>query len=359
MNLRGEITGIKYSPFLGGSLLTYEASDMGMALENATSFVLSFPRGEKLAASWWVSPKRTRSYPYARVYDTLLFQGKKITIIPILKDEGADGDRDFLQWDTISLMSLFGVYVIISYYCSAEKNKQYSNKITKQRFDVEHIKTELTEILSYQSDALHWNLSQSEKVGDIGIMALRYYENLSKQLGVKMKSAGKALARITSITKNRQCFMEVSRKLASQAQNREVQAIQPKERLSGNKASLTITNYLGGNYYLTCDEARVENREIVIVESKHSQNAMLPSLADIKDALIKMMLFANLQKITLDNKSFSPRPVLKLTTNKEFTPNLLSRSKREKFDLLLQEANANKFQLMVNEKIYRIQKVNP
>jgi hypothetical protein len=28
--------------------------------------------------------------------------------------KGKDGDRDFLQWDTISLMSLLGIYVIIA-----------------------------------------------------------------------------------------------------------------------------------------------------------------------------------------------------------------------------------------------------
>ena len=61
-----------------------------------------------VAVSWWVSPKRTRSYPYTRVYDSLGFSGKKVTVIPIIKDEGFDGDRDFLQWDTVSLMSLLG-----------------------------------------------------------------------------------------------------------------------------------------------------------------------------------------------------------------------------------------------------------
>ncbi|MGC9043411.1 MAG: hypothetical protein ACP5KG_06100, partial [Myxococcota bacterium] len=77
--------------------------------------------------SWWVSPKRTRSYPDARVYDTLSFEGKKVTIIPIINDEGREGDRDFLQWDTISLMSLLGVYVIIGYYKNAEKSKRYAH----------------------------------------------------------------------------------------------------------------------------------------------------------------------------------------------------------------------------------------
>jgi hypothetical protein len=41
-------------------------------------------------------------------------------------------ERDFLQWGTVSLMSLLGVYVIIGYYNYAEPNPQYRNKITKQ-----------------------------------------------------------------------------------------------------------------------------------------------------------------------------------------------------------------------------------
>ena len=69
--------------------------------------------------------------------------GKKITVIPILKDEGFDGDRDFLQWDTISLMSLLGVYVIIAYYDIAEVSPKYENKITKQRFELNYILEEM------------------------------------------------------------------------------------------------------------------------------------------------------------------------------------------------------------------------
>lgn len=94
-----------------------------MVLKNLTKqylkaaiLFLKLMKKNKIAISRWVSPKRTRSYPYARVYDTLNFVGKRITIIPVIKDEGKDGDRDFLQWDTISLMSLLGIYVSIAYY---------------------------------------------------------------------------------------------------------------------------------------------------------------------------------------------------------------------------------------------------
>lgn len=79
-------------------------------------------------------PKRSRSYPYARVYDSLQ-KSKRITVIPIVKDEGIGGDRDFIQWDTTSLMSLLEVYVIFGYYNRAIINPRRPNKITGQQFD--------------------------------------------------------------------------------------------------------------------------------------------------------------------------------------------------------------------------------
>ena len=93
-----------------------------------------------------------------------------------------------MQWDTISLMSLLGVYTIISYYIDADQSLRYKNKVTNQRFDVEHIKAELHNLLSYQSDALHWNLSQMEKIGGIAQKALNSYMKISKNLGVAMHS---------------------------------------------------------------------------------------------------------------------------------------------------------------------------
>jgi hypothetical protein len=129
MDVSARIMGVKYTPFLCRDLNEHNFHSLAVALPKDASFILSFNRAEKIALSWWVSPKRTRSYPYARVYDTLAFQGKKATIIPLVKDEGKDGDRDFLQWDTVSLMSLLGVYAIISYYATAEPSSRYEHKI--------------------------------------------------------------------------------------------------------------------------------------------------------------------------------------------------------------------------------------
>ncbi len=114
MDIFARITGVKDTPFLCSKLKSFSYKDFDAALSEKTTFILQIDPTKQIALSSWVSPKRTRSYPYSRVYDTLNFSGKKATIIPILKDEGKQGDRDFLQWDTISLMSLLGVYVIIS-----------------------------------------------------------------------------------------------------------------------------------------------------------------------------------------------------------------------------------------------------
>jgi len=350
MDVSAKITGIKYLPLLCRDLKTYPISDLHSALSREGSFILSLDDKKRLALSWWVSAKRTRSYPYARVYDTLSFDGKKVTIIPIMKDEGKEGDRDFLQWDTISLMSLLGIYVIVGYYKDAEKSQRYMHKITNQRFDIQYIKEEINNILSYQSDALHWNLSQIEKIGEIAKAALCYYEKISKNLGVQMHSKEFAEKRINELIKSKETFMQLSRELAKKAQNRESITKQPKEKLSGLKATLTIKNYLGGYYFFTCDEVKIEKDEIYLIEGKHSKQSLIPSSEDIKDGLLKMILFTNLKEVKIAGKEYQPVAVLKLTSATRFTENELKPSQIETLRLLEAEAKENNFSVRLNDK---------
>ena len=84
LNITAKITGLKYSPLLCRSLKTYKFEDLEYAFEKDASFKIVKDQNV-FALSWWVSAKRTRSYPYARVYDTLGFSGKKVTIIPVFK----------------------------------------------------------------------------------------------------------------------------------------------------------------------------------------------------------------------------------------------------------------------------------
>jgi hypothetical protein len=348
MDVSGEIAGIKYSPFLCRGLDTFDVSNFEKALSKRGSFVLTINRKGQIAVSWWVSAKRTRSYPYARLYDTLGFQGKKVTIIPIVKDEGKEGDRDFMQWDTISLMSLLGIYAIISYYNSAELSSRYRHKITNQRFDIAHLQEEIKDLLSFQSDALHWNLAQIDKVGDIAQKALDSYAEISRKFGVEMHSRESAEKRVLELLKGKENFMKLSRDLAKSAQNRESLTIQPKEKLSGAKATLTIKNYLGGHYYFTVDEVDVKEDVIYLIEGKHSKQSLIPSLDDIKDGLVRMILFTNLKKIKIGDREYSPIGVLKLTSAIRFSQGLLRDSQSKQLSLLRKEAEKNRFRVVIN-----------
>ena len=344
MDLSAKITGITYKPLLCSELKTYAFKDLQTALSERSTFILQMNKANKVAVSWWVSAKRTRSYPYARVYDTLSFSGKKITVIPIVKDEGKDGDRDFLQWDTVSLMSLLGVYVIICYYTEAERSTRYRHKITRQRFDVAHVKRKINEILSYQSDALHWNLMQIDSIDMYGKKALESYKKISKKTKVAMHSQATFEKRIAKLQGEKEKFMTFSRQLAKAAQQRESATIQPKEHLAGTKGTITIKNYLGGFYYFTSDEIKIKGKDIYLIEAKNTKK-VLPSIGDIKDGLIKMVLFTNLKDIKIGAKKYNAKPVLKLTSENKIDPTKLHTTRKTQIEILRKEARANKFEI--------------
>jgi DNA-dependent RNA polymerase auxiliary subunit epsilon len=346
MDINAKITSIKYKPLLCRELKEYKFDDLDMALSTAATFILNVNESNKVEVSWW---ERSRSYPYARVYDSLQSSGKKITIIPIYKDEGKDGDRDFLQWDTISFMSLLGVYTIIGYYYEADVNSNYDNKITNQRYNVEYIKEQIEKLLSYRSDALHWNVLQVNNIGEIGAEALKSYNLISEKTGVGMHSEKSAEKRIEILKQSKDVFMEHSRDLAKRAQKREGITTQPKENVNGTKGTITITNYLGGHYYFTADEVELINDDIYLIEAKHTKNDRLPSVADIKDGLFKMILFTNLEFVEVEGKIYNPIPVLKITNGNGAPFESMMPNDIKRLELLKCEAETNNFKILFND----------
>jgi len=341
MDIRAEINKLSYKPFLCRNLDVF--NDLATGISSNSSFMLQIDPNNQYAVSWWVSAKRTRSYPYARVYDTLSFSGKKVTIIPVFKDEGAGGDRDFLQWDTLALMSLLQVYVIIGYYISAVKSVRYNNKITEQNFDTTYILEQIDHLSSFQSDALHWNLLQADLVPKIALSAVNAYTRISSIIGVPMHSPKTISKKIEQISMSSDEFIRISRNQARSAQTREIATLQPKERINcEEKASITINNYLGGEYYFTADEARISNGDLFLVECKHSESAVLPSINDIKDGLIKMILFTNLENVFIGDKKYNPKPILKLTSNSRVGSDFVN---KVEFKKLLLEVKTNGFDI--------------
>lgn len=323
MNITAQITGIKYLIKFADILSEININEIDINSAPA-SFILNNKK-YFCGVSKWVSPKRTRSYPYERVYKTLTLS-KRITVIPVIKDEGINGDRDFIQWDTVSLMSLLDVNVIFAYYNKADRHQTIENKITKQEFDNEYVKSKILEICSYHSSALHWNLKEiTETLPTIINIAKESYSKIQKELGVQLHSVIGVDKLIKQFEVGVNNFMQTSRDKAKRAQNRELQTTQPKEALNTKtKATITIENYLGGKYYFTIDEVKIHKKDLLLIESKHSQNSKLPSIGDIKDGLLKMILYSNLNCVKVANVSYQAKPILKLTStqiSEEFSSN--------------------------------------
>lgn len=357
------VEGIKYKPLLKCALTETRFEEFDINAVRASGLI-SIGQN-RLAISRWVSPKRTRSYPYERVYNTFSVS-KRITVIPVVKDEGAAGDRDFLQWDTISLMSLLDVYVILAYYDRAEKHRLRPGKITNQKFDGEFVSKKLEEISNYHSSALHWNLKELKSISMILERTKDAYRKISAQTKVAFHGEKGLENFALSIGEDLSRFMESSRSKARSAQSREFLTVQPKETLATQtKAKITITNYLGGKYFFTVDEVLVNEGKLFLIESKHSKSGKLPSVGDIKDGLLKMMLYTNLENVSIDADAYQSLPVLRLTSEKIkgwitsesepkmredfFRENGFSKRQQQFLQSLLLEARENNFKVSLEQ----------
>ena len=108
--------------------------------------------------------------------------------------------------------------------------------------------------------------------------------------------------------------------------------------------------YLGGNYYFTSDEVELHGKEIHRINAKHTKEDKLPSLGNIKDGLLKMILFTNLEDVEADNQNFIPVPTLKLTTMDNFNLQDTNKSQKEMLEVLRKESKINGFNIMINKE---------
>ena len=122
--LVGKITNMRYRSFLKSPLLTVS---FDTDVNDWQSKCCVKDNDTIYAVSKWTGPKRTRTYQFASVYDTLsACGGKTITIIPIVKDEGADSQNmDYLQWDTANELIECVCHSCLLHRCS-KKLSRYS-----------------------------------------------------------------------------------------------------------------------------------------------------------------------------------------------------------------------------------------
>jgi hypothetical protein len=273
------------------------------------------------------------------------------------------GERDFLQWDTISLLSLLDVHVVLAYYSEAEKNTKRNDRITRQKLDNTYILSRLKEVFDFKGTVREWNERETKQLKVIFEKAKSAYANISKATKTYLHDST-ALNELIKYAETPQKFIEFSRTKAQTAQNREFLTEQPKEALSSDtKAKVTINNALFGKYFFTCDETRITGKTLYLIEAKHTERAKFPSRSDIKDGLIKMRLYTNLTNIKVGKNPVNLRVQIRLTSNqlkgsinsdaaresieKFFADNDFVLKDKEFFRNLFGEARENKFTIIL------------
>ena len=315
-HFKGFIRDVRYKAYLDDVPTVYSVSDFN--INSAKSFgQIDFPSGQ-IGFSKWISPKRTRSYPFERLYN-IYNSPMRMTVIPILKDEGMDGDLDRIQYSTVSWMNLLNVYIVLAYYADARKNSSVlqnpHHKLTSQKLDDAHVYSQMVQISQYKQSALHWNRSLLEdRFVATYQHALDAYERISRQTGVRVHERSSQLVYLKKLIEDFERFKDISLRGSKGAALRETKTAHGLEYLiDGSKATFEIENYLGGIYYLTADEIVQEDDRFVIQESKNATLGFLPSLSDIKDGLFKLILFSNLDSLRLNEKPVQFGTRLKLT----------------------------------------------
>jgi hypothetical protein len=327
------------------------------------------PAGAEIALSKWTGPKRTRTYPLAKVYDTYSHTGKIITVIPIIKDEGKgerqnDTNIDRVNFITFSWMNLMNIYVVLAWYCDARRKDPF--RITAQQMDNSYVREKILQIAQYKMDAHHWNRDHFvQEFIPIYEKALGSYESISQRLGVALHSQQGHLRFLEAVRDSANPerldlhkYAEYSLSASRLAALREVETQHSAERTQSESAKgfFEIRNYLGGTYYLTADEIIFENRErIIIQESKHSKSHALPSMSDIKDGLFKLLLYSQLQELWLESKPLPFRTRLRLTGAFSGTMSLpASPEELRQFAVCLRGGATIKKLLWLNEELQRL-----
>lgn len=348
--IRGEFENIGYKQFAGGKLREVKIDKLNFN-NSPNSFILT-DNENKLAVSRLLSPNQTAG----NVYETFGFEGKKVAVIPVIKDEGLGGERELLQWDIISLLSLLDVHIVLAYYDEAVKNTKQKDQIKLQKLDNEFVLSKLREVLKFTGTSREWNENEVKNLKNILVTAKESYAGISEKTKTSLHNSD-SIDELINFAETPQKFIEFSRQKSDKAQ-------MPKEAFESENR-INITNTLFGQYFFTCDETKIEDDAVWLIETKHSKNSVLPSESDIKNGLLKMMIYANLRNVKFGRKSVESKSALKLTSSKivgsitsdasktEFADfckaNLLNVKTKEFLTELFREAKENKFTIILEK----------
>lgn len=320
LRLNGIIRSIDYDPQVRTKQLERRAF-RGFDINDADgSGIVEFDDETYFAYSKWSSPKSSRSLPSARIYNTYHEQTKRVSVIPVLKDEGyTSPNNDRLNYMTYSRMNLMSVYVILTWYESAKQKKTRQDRITAQLMNNEIVLAKMRELKRAQKSALHWNeLHFKSHFEQLFRKAVESYQRIGRENNVEMHAAENHLKILDEYLVDGifslDAFAKHSLKRSFAAAHRESMTAHELEHLSdGGKAVFNLENRLGGIYHVTADEVFWEEGRLVIQESKNAPNQPMPSAQSVKDGLFKNILFKEIDELYLDGKPIDFTTRLKLT----------------------------------------------
>ena len=341
--------------------------DFVQAMEkNRKVFKSEFAGRKTVAISVWTTPKRTKTYPFARVYDTLGYDGVKITIIPVMVDYGINGERGRIQPNTVDWMTSIGVYLILGVYIDADKGKvgklaRNAGASTKssagkpkfaagQRFDVKYLQSQIEKIIENKIDVKTWNEIQLSLIPDFLEKSINNYKKLGEKLEVPLSDFSKLEEQVRKWKQDSVKFLTDCESNSKRAQDSESRSVHKLEDVPGEKGKINIG--FGGTkkLYLTSDSMILDKnkREVTLLEGKNTSKGKYPSEPDIKDALIKLMIFKScwfsVGEIKLKKKLICYLTGQDKNVEEEF---------RKEHKLLIDECNANEIELQLNKKIIK------
>lgn len=328
------------------------------------SFLSKFSNGEKIAISVWTTPKRTKTPPWPRVYSTLPYPRKKISIIPVQASYGLYGDKNIIQPATISWITSFGVYVIIGVYTNADKkpkgkqsaNANPSKKSTKGKmvftdfqYDLIEIENQITNIITGNIEIHDWNQMQIKKIPELLYEATEHNKRLGKELDVIVQNFRNIERDLVSWKQDYSKFLSDHDEKSISAQNREFKSSQKLEKVPGKKGKVDIDVPDFPKLHLTADsmEVDVNQKIITLLEGKNTKDK-LPSKDMVVEQLVKLMIFKKCD-FQINNKSFQKRLVCYLTGKGKSSDSDI----KYMYQDLIKECQVNDIEFRFNDKIIR------
>jgi hypothetical protein len=98
-------------------------------------------------------------------------------------------------------------------------------------------------------------------------------------------------------------------------------------------------------------------KTLTLIEAKHTARAKMPSASDIKDGLLKMMLYTNLKNVKVGSQNVTLKVAIRLTSDK-LQGSISSNADDKNVDEFLQKNTFSKTQTGFIKKLFEEARTN-